>query len=70
MECYYSYNPGSLSETIQRILLGEATLSVDESADINAIGDSTMSTMTKLDEKVDRLEELMRTTLQQQQRPL
>ena len=65
-----SHNPSSLSETIQRILLGEATLSADESADINAIGDSTMSTMTKLDEKVDRLEELMRTTLQQQQRPL
>ena len=65
-----SYNPSSFSETIQRILLGEATLSIDESADINAIRDSTMSTMTKLDEKVDRLEELMRTTLQQQLRPL
>ena len=64
-----SYNLTTLSETIQRILIGEATLSLDESADINAIGDSTMSAASKIDEKVDLLEQLVRTSLQQYPRP-
>ena len=59
-----SHNPTTLSETIQRILLGEATLVSDESVDINAICDNTTSTIAKINQKVDRLEELISTTLQ------
>ena len=61
-----SQNPTMLSETIQRILLGEATLASDESVDINAICDNTSSTIAKINKKVDRLEELISTTLQPQ----
>ena len=59
-----SHNPTTLSETIQRILLGEATLVSDESVDINAICDNTTSTIAKINQKVDCLEELISTTLQ------
>ena len=62
-----SYHPAGLSETIQRILLGEATLSVDDTADINAIGDDK-SAIDRINQKVDCLEELIKTTLLQSQR--
>ena len=61
-----SHNPTTLSETIQRILLREATLASDEFVDINAICDNTSSTIAKINQKVDRLEELISTTLQPQ----
>ena len=62
-----SYHPVGLSETIQRILLGEATLSVDDTADINAIGDDK-SAIDRINQRVDCLEELIKTTLLQSQR--
>ena len=54
-----SFNPTSLSETIQRILLGEATLSfTEEKTEINEISDSFALLCTRLEEKVGRLEDL------------
>ena len=54
-----SFNPTSLSETIQRILLGEATLSfTEEKTEINEISDSFALLCTRLEERVGRLEDL------------
>ena len=54
-----SFNPTSLSETIQRILLGEATLSfTEENNEINEISDSFAVLCTRLEETVGRLEDL------------
>ena len=57
-----SFNPTSLSETIQRILLGEATLSfTEEKTEINEISDSFALLCTRLEERVGRLEDLNKT---------
>ena len=61
-----SFNPKSLSDTIQRILLGEATLSMADSVNVNAIDGTITSAVSKIEDKVDRLAELMRSNLQQQ----
>ena len=54
-----SFNPTSLSDTIQRILLGEATLSfTEEKNEINEISDSFAVLCTRLEERVGRLEDL------------
>ena len=54
-----SFNPTTLSETIQRILLGEATLSFTEGKnEINEISDSFAVLCTRLEERVGRLEDL------------
>ena len=39
-----SFNPSTLSETIQRILLGEATLSFDDNEHINVGSENGMAT--------------------------
>ena len=39
-----SFNPTTLSETIQRILLGEATLSFDDNERINVVSENGMAT--------------------------
>ena len=64
-----SHNPTTLSETIQHILLGEATLASDDSVDINAICDNTTSTIAKINQKLDRLEKLISTTVLQPHHP-
>ena len=57
-----SFNPTSLSETIQRILLGEATLSfTEEKTEINEISDNFALLCTRLEERVGRLEDLNKT---------
>jgi len=52
-----SFNPTTLNETIQRILLGEATLASDYGDQLNAIEDNTMiAVVRKLDERLDKIE--------------
>ena len=57
-----SFNPNSLSETIQRILLGEATLSFTDREEMNVIGEGAnmASTVQKVDERMDRLEDMFK----------
>lgn len=53
-----SFNPTTLSETIQRILLGEATIAEESQEEVNAFSDNTLvKIVTRLDERLDRLEE-------------
>ena len=70
-----SFNPTSLGETIQRILLGEATLSfTEEKTEINEISGSFVVLCTRLEERVGRLEDLNKAHVTkekpQYQRPL
>ena len=56
-----SFNPTTLSETIQRILLGEATLSFDDNDHINVVGENGMATaVQRMDERLDKLEDLLK----------
>ena len=56
-----SFNPTTLSETIQRILLGEATLSFDDNEHINVVSGNGMSTTVQImDERLDRLDDLLK----------
>ena len=56
-----SFNPTTLSETIQRILLGEATLSFDDNKHINVVNDNGITTTVKrMDERLDRLEDILK----------
>ena len=56
-----SFNPTTLSETIQRILSGEATLSFDDNENINVLNDNGMTTtVQRIDERLDRLEDLLK----------
>ena len=63
-----SFNPTTLAETIQRILLGEATLShQDDSVAVNSISGTAVATaVSKLEDKIDRLEKMMHSTLERQ----
>ena len=52
-----SFNPTTLSETIQRILLGEATLSFDDNEHINVVSENGMATtVQRMDERLDKLD--------------
>ena len=52
------FNPTTLSETIQRIISGEATLSFDDNEHINVANDNGMTTtVQRMDERLDRLED-------------
>ena len=54
-----SFNPTTLSETIHRILLGEATLSFEDNEHINVVNDNGMTTtVQRMDERLNRLEDL------------
>ena len=54
-----SFNPTTLGDTIQRILLGEATISFGGSEQMNAVTDNTLvNAVNKLDQRLDRLEDL------------
>ena len=49
-----SFNPTTLSETIQRILLGEATLSFDDNEHINVVSENGMATtVQRMDERLE-----------------
>ena len=53
-----SFNSTTLSETIQRILLGEATFSFDDNEHINVVSENGMATtVQKMDERLDKLED-------------
>ena len=56
-----SFNPTTLSETIQRLLLGEATLSFDDNEHINVVSENGMATtVQRMDEGLDKLEDLLK----------
>ena len=56
-----SFNPTTLSETIQRILLGEATLSFDDNEHINVVSENGLATtVQRMDERLDKLEDLLK----------
>ena len=51
----------TLRETIQRILLGEATLSFDDNEHINVVSENGMATtVQRMDERLDKLEDLLK----------
>ena len=55
-----SFNPNTLSETIQRILLGEATLSLDDNEHINVVSENGMAiTVQRMYERLDQLEDIL-----------
>ena len=55
------FNPTALSETIQHILLGEATLSFDDNKHINVVSENGMATtVQRMDERLDKLEDLLK----------
>ena len=50
------FNPTTLSETIQRILLGESTLSFDDNEHINVVSENGMTTtVQRMDERLDTI---------------
>ena len=56
-----SFNPTTLSETIQRILLGEATLLFNDNEHINVVSENWMVTTVQImDERIDKLEDLLK----------
>ena len=56
-----SFSPTMLNETIQRILLGEATLSFDDNEHINVVSENGMATtVQRMDERFDKLEDLLK----------
>ena len=56
-----SFNPTTLSETIQRILFGEATLLFDDNEHINVVSENGMATTVQImDERLDKLEDLLK----------
>ena len=56
-----SFNPTTLSETIHRILLGEATLSFEDNEHINVVSENGMiTTVQRMDERIDELEDLLK----------
>ena len=59
-----SFNPTTLSETIQHILLGEATLSFDDNEHINVVSENGMTTtVQRMNERLDKLEDLLKSRL-------
>ena len=56
-----SFTPTTLSETIQLILLGKATLSFDYNEHINVVSENGMATtVQRMDERLDKLENLLK----------
>ena len=56
-----SFNHTTLSETIQRILLGEATLSFDDNEHINVVSENGMAAIVqRMDERLDNLDDLLK----------
>ena len=56
-----SFHPTTLSETIQRILLGEAALSFDNNEQVNSITDNGMTaTVQRIDERLDRMHDILK----------
>ena len=56
-----SFNLTTLNETIQGILLGEATLSFDDNEHINVVSENGMATtVQRMDERLEILEELLK----------
>ena len=56
-----SFNPTTLSEAIQRILLWDATISLGENEHINVVSETGMATtVQRMDERLDRLEDLLK----------
>ena len=56
-----SFNPTMLSETTQRILLGEATLSFDDNEHIIVVSENGIAkTVQRMDERLDKLEDLLK----------
>ena len=56
-----SFNHTTLSETIQRILLCEATLSFDDNEHINVVSEYRMATrVQRMDKRLDKLEDLLK----------
>ena len=54
-------NLTTLSETIPRILLGDATLSFDDNEHINTVSENGMATpVQRMDERLDKLEDLLK----------
>ena len=57
-----SFNPTTLSDTIQRILLGEATLAFTKKEEIHAIEDNELAMLMKTMElRMEKLEEVLKT---------
>ena len=55
------FNPTTLSETIQRILLGEATLSFDDNEHINVVSENGMTTIVqRINERLDRRQDIIK----------
>ena len=56
-----SFNHATLIETIQRILLGEVTLSFSDNKHINGVSENGMATtVQRMDERLDKLEDLLK----------
>ena len=56
-----SFNPTTLSETIQCILLGEATLPFDDNEHIIVVSENGMATtVQRRDDRLDKLEDLLK----------
>ena len=56
-----SFNPTTLSDTIQRIFLGEVTLSFGDNEDINVVSENGMTTtVQRIYERLDRLEDILK----------
>ena len=56
-----SFNPTTLDETIQRILLGEASLSFEYNEQLNDVTDNVVvTTVQRMVERLDRLEDLLK----------
>ena len=56
-----SFNPSKWSETIQRLLLGEAALSFEHTEQLNAVNDNVVViTVQRMDEHLDRLEDTLK----------
>ena len=56
-----SFNPTTLSETIQRIFLGEAKLSFGDNEHTNVVNKNGMTTtVQRMDERLIRLEDLLK----------
>ena len=55
-----SFNPTTLSETIQRILLGEAILSIGDNEHMNVVSENGNTTaVQRMNERLDRLEDIL-----------
>ena len=55
-----SFNPTTLSETIQRILLVETTLLFDDNEQIVVSENGIVTTVQRMDERLDELEDILK----------